>query len=63
MNKNIVADSTFYSCCFCDIRRSDILFHFLLQDAQYLEREEVPYSVLDSLKNVAEQLDTGLNVV
>lgn len=35
----------------------------LLQTAQYLEREEVFYSVLDSLKNVAEQLDCGFNVV
>jgi len=29
MNKNIVADSTFFSCCTCDIKRNDILFLFL----------------------------------
>ncbi|MDD3091867.1 MAG: hypothetical protein PHH09_07560 [Methanoregulaceae archaeon] len=29
MNKNIVADSTFFSCCTCDLKRNDILFLFL----------------------------------
>ena len=29
MRDSIVADSTFYSCCACDIKRKDILFRFL----------------------------------
>jgi len=29
MRDSIVADSTFYSCCACDIKRKDILFTFL----------------------------------
>lgn len=29
MRDSVVADSTFYSCCACDIRRKDILFRFL----------------------------------
>jgi len=29
MKDSVVADSTFYSCCTCDIKRKDILFKFL----------------------------------
>ena len=29
MRDSVVADSTFYSCCACDIERKDILFEFL----------------------------------
>jgi hypothetical protein len=29
MRDSVVADSTFYSCCACDIKRKDILFRFL----------------------------------
>jgi hypothetical protein len=29
MRDSVVADSTFYSCCACDIRRKDLLFRFL----------------------------------
>ena len=29
MRDCVVADSTFYSCCACDIKRKDILFRFL----------------------------------
>ena len=29
MRDSVVADSTFYSCCACDIKRKDILFMFL----------------------------------
>lgn len=48
MNKNIVADSTFYSCCVCDIKRSDILFHFLSSYSFHLGRRifnELPSSL------------------
>lgn len=29
MRDSVVADSTFYSCCACDVKRKDILFRFL----------------------------------
>jgi hypothetical protein len=29
MRDSVAADSTFYSCCACDIKRKDILFRFL----------------------------------
>jgi len=36
MRDSVVADSTFYSCCACDIKRKDILFRFLSTYPFYL---------------------------
>lgn len=61
MSRCIVADSTFYSCCACDIRRTDILFHFLSAYPFFLGRRilnELPSILKDDqrfLDAVAEQ--------
>jgi hypothetical protein len=36
MRDSVVADSTFYSCCACDIKRKDILFRFLSAYSYFL---------------------------
>ncbi len=50
MRNCVVADSTFYSCCTCDIKRKDILFKFLSLYPFYLGKKilgELPKSLMN----------------
>lgn len=50
MRDCVVADSTFYSCCACDIKRKDILFRLLLLYPFYLG-EKISSELPESLTN------------
>lgn len=50
MRESVVADSTFYSCCACDIKRKDLLFRFLVSYPFYLGNKisgELPDSIVN----------------
>lgn len=50
MRDSVVADSTFYSCCACDIKRKDLLFRFLSLYPFYLGDKisgELPESLVN----------------
>jgi hypothetical protein len=56
MRDVVVADSTFYSCCACDIKRKDILFRFLSVYPFFLGdkiSDELPKSLVNE-KNFAQ---------
>lgn len=50
MRDCVVADSTFYSCCACDIRRKDFLFRFLSLYPFYLG-EKILGELPEELRN------------
>ncbi len=62
MRDSVVADSTFYSCCACDIERKDILFEFLSAYSFFLGDkilEELPKPLTNN--NDFSQLTTAYN--
>jgi hypothetical protein len=50
MRECVVADSTFYSCCACDIKRKDLLFRFLSSYPFYLG-DKISGELPDTLVN------------
>ena len=50
MRDCVVADSTFYSCCACDIKRKDILIRFFSSYSFYLG-EKISGELPESLTN------------